>query len=185
MGFSENLRSIRKEKNLSQEQLAEQLNISRQSISKWEQDGGYPETEKLIHIAKILDVSLDSLLLDNQMVSDSIDETCLDYVSSSPDRKLFIQTFDGSTISAFYKFTIHRQLIHVKGEPECSLAGTDKSTFFWGDNLVVLGWYVTVEDAQKELAGIYDAIQNGEQSYKLKYYAEVKIKAFSVILKEC
>jgi len=42
----------------------------------------------------------------------------------------------------------HKQLIHVKGEPECSLTGTDKSTFFWGDNLVVLGWYTTVEDAQ-------------------------------------
>ena len=76
----------------------------------------------------------------------------------------------------------HKQLIHVKGEPECSLTGTDKSTFFWGDNLVVLGWYTTVEDAQKELAEIYEAIQNGDQSYKLKYYAEVKIKAFSVKL---
>ena len=184
MGFSENLRNIRKERNLSQEQLAELLNISRQSVSKWEQDGSYPETEKLIQIAKKLDVSLDSLLLDKQMATDSTNETPLNYVASSPDRKIFIQSFDGSTAAAFYKFTIHKQFIQVKGEPVCALAGTDKSTFFWGDNLVTLGWYATIEAAQKELAGIYDAIQKGEPSYKLRYYAEVKIKAFSVKLKE-
>lgn len=48
MSFGANLREIRKQKNISQEGLAELLNVSRQAISKWEQDLGYPEMEKLL-----------------------------------------------------------------------------------------------------------------------------------------
>ena len=50
MSFGENLRKIRKQRNITQEELAELLNVSRQAISKWEAGNGYPETEKLILI---------------------------------------------------------------------------------------------------------------------------------------
>lgn len=46
MNFGEKLFSLRKEKGLSQEALAEQLNTSRQAVSKWENNQGYPETAK-------------------------------------------------------------------------------------------------------------------------------------------
>lgn len=46
MSFAENLKLIRKERNLSQEELAEILEVSRQVISKWETGDGYPEVEK-------------------------------------------------------------------------------------------------------------------------------------------
>ena len=49
MGFSENLQNLRKIKNMSQEQLAEKLDVSRQAVSKWESGNGYPETEKIIN----------------------------------------------------------------------------------------------------------------------------------------
>ena len=52
MGFSDNLKTIRKEKNLSQEELAELLGVSRQAVSKWELGDGYPEAEKLLIMAK-------------------------------------------------------------------------------------------------------------------------------------
>lgn len=45
MSFAEHLRQIRKEKGLSQEDLAELLDVSRQAVSKWEQGAGYPEVE--------------------------------------------------------------------------------------------------------------------------------------------
>ena len=61
MGFTENLREIRKKRNLTQEQLAEILSVSRQTISKWESGMGYPETEKLLFVSKELNVSLDYL----------------------------------------------------------------------------------------------------------------------------
>ncbi len=62
MGFNENLQNLRKIKNMSQEQLAEQLEVSRQAVSKWESGNGYPETEKLITICEIFDCSMDNLL---------------------------------------------------------------------------------------------------------------------------
>ena len=62
MSFSDNLKRIRKDKNLTQEELAEMLNVSRQAVSKWEQKLGYPEIETLFNIANQLDVSLDTLM---------------------------------------------------------------------------------------------------------------------------
>lgn len=62
MGFSENLQNLRKIKNMSQEQLAEKLEVSRQAVSKWESGNGYPETEKLISICEIFDCSMDNLV---------------------------------------------------------------------------------------------------------------------------
>lgn len=53
-----------KEKGLSQEALAEQLNTTRQAVSKWENNQGYPETEKLLMIGNFFGVSVDSLLKD-------------------------------------------------------------------------------------------------------------------------
>ena len=61
MGFASNLKYIRKERNITQEQLAELLSVSRQAISKWESGFGYPETEKLLVLAKELHTSLDYL----------------------------------------------------------------------------------------------------------------------------
>lgn len=61
MGFAENLKEIRSKRNITQEQLAEILLVSRQSVSKWESGLGYPETEKLLTIATELNVSLDYL----------------------------------------------------------------------------------------------------------------------------
>ncbi len=62
MGFSENLQNLRKIKNMSQEQLAEKLEISRQAVSKWESGNGYPETDKLIAICEIFYCSIDNLV---------------------------------------------------------------------------------------------------------------------------
>ena len=57
MNFGEKLFNLRKEKGLSQEALAEQLNTTRQAISKWENNHGYPETEKLLKLSDIFQVS--------------------------------------------------------------------------------------------------------------------------------
>ncbi|MCL2634551.1 MAG: helix-turn-helix domain-containing protein [Oscillospiraceae bacterium] len=182
MNFSENLRNIRKERNLSQEQLAELLSVSRQAVSKWEQGDGYPETEKLVSIAQKLDVSLDALLLNKQPEPEIADVPQSNTVFSS-NRKIFVQSFDGKTMAAYYKFSVQDNLLSkkIKDEPKCCLAGTD-TTSFWGDNLVTLGWYATHEDATRELNDIYTAIQNGETTYQLKYNAKVKVKAFGIKL---
>lgn len=52
MGFADNLKSIRQQRHISQEKLAEIVGVSRQAVSKWEQGSGYPEMEKLIILCK-------------------------------------------------------------------------------------------------------------------------------------
>lgn len=64
MKFGEKLTKLRKEKGMSQEELANQLNVSRQAVSKWENDQGYSETEKLLMIGNIFSVTMDYLLKD-------------------------------------------------------------------------------------------------------------------------
>lgn len=66
MTFGEKLYKLRKSHGLSQEALAEKLNTSRQAISKWENNNGYPETEKIIQISKLFQVKLDDLLIDER-----------------------------------------------------------------------------------------------------------------------
>lgn len=62
--LSERLYKLRKKSGLSQEQIAEQLNVSRQAISKWELGAEVPESEKLIIISEYFKVSVDYLLKD-------------------------------------------------------------------------------------------------------------------------
>lgn len=67
MKFSEKLQKLRKEKNITQEALADKLNVTRQAVSKWESGTAIPDTEKLIQISKIFDVSLDELINDQEI----------------------------------------------------------------------------------------------------------------------
>ena len=62
MSLSDNLRALRKQKGYSQEQLAERLNVSRQAVSKWESDNGYPEMESLIILSDLFECTIDDLL---------------------------------------------------------------------------------------------------------------------------
>ena len=62
MTLGEKLSKLRKEYNYTQEQLADILGVSRQSISKWESDIAYPETDKLVKMGKLFECSMDYLL---------------------------------------------------------------------------------------------------------------------------
>lgn len=65
MKFSEKLQTLRKEKKMSQEDLAQELDVSRQSVSKWESGTTYPEMDKLLALCKIFNCSLEDLTNDN------------------------------------------------------------------------------------------------------------------------
>ena len=72
------LQQLRKEKGFSQEQLANELGISRQAVSKWERAESSPDTDNLICLAKLYGVSLDELLSTDdsieEIISNNIDE---------------------------------------------------------------------------------------------------------------
>ena len=67
MNFSEKLLTLRKAKDLTQEQLAEKLDVSRQSVSKWESGQATPELEKIVEISAIFDVTTDYLLKSSEI----------------------------------------------------------------------------------------------------------------------
>ncbi|CAM2991880.1 helix-turn-helix transcriptional regulator [Hathewaya histolytica] len=64
MTFNNKLYSLRKQKGLSQEELGGKLNVSRQTISKWELGETTPELEKLIALGHFFEISLDELVMD-------------------------------------------------------------------------------------------------------------------------
>jgi transcriptional regulator with XRE-family HTH domain len=65
MHLSEKIQLLRKQRNLSQEQLAEELDVSRQAVSKWESDQSIPEMNNIIQLSEIFNVSTDYLLKEN------------------------------------------------------------------------------------------------------------------------
>ena len=69
MEFNEKLQELRKNKGLTQEELAEVLYVSRTAISKWESGRGYPNIESLKEISKFFDVSIDDLLSGEKLIS--------------------------------------------------------------------------------------------------------------------
>ena len=69
MEFNDKLQELRKNKGLTQEELAEILYVSRTAISKWESGRGYPNIESLKEISKFFDVSIDDLLSGEKLLS--------------------------------------------------------------------------------------------------------------------
>ena len=69
MDFGEKLQALRKQKNLTQEELAEILFVSRTAVSKWESGRGYPNIDSLKAIAKFFGISIDNLLSGNELLT--------------------------------------------------------------------------------------------------------------------
>lgn len=87
MNLSENIKKIRKENNLSQEALADKLNVSRQSVSKWESGSAYPEMDKVLQICKMFNLNIDELM--NQDINQ--------VNNSKQEKKTFNKYFDDFT----------------------------------------------------------------------------------------
>jgi len=79
MTFGEKLQLLRKQKGMSQEQLASQLNVSRQAVSKWELNSSLPDTDNIIQLSKLFGVSTDYLLCND---SDNNDAKCSENCST-------------------------------------------------------------------------------------------------------
>ena len=74
MTFAENLKMLRKQAGMSQEQLAERLGVSRQAVTKWETGAGIPDIENIMAISTLFDISIDDLL-SNESGSKKLPET--------------------------------------------------------------------------------------------------------------
>ena len=117
MSFGENLQMLRKKNQLSQEGLAEILGVSRQAVSKWELGEGYPEVDKLLIRSKKLNVSLDSLLGEEN--TPAVSEN-----GKSPDMIRIFSPHEGVIINAS-KVTRSQQFKGGRNSPKYALYASD------------------------------------------------------------
>ena len=75
MKFCDKLAKLRKNNNLSQEQLADRLGVSRQAVSKWESGLSHPDMDKIIQMCKILDCKLEDLMDDDVVSGKGLDDS--------------------------------------------------------------------------------------------------------------
>ena len=168
MSFAENLKQLRKEKQLSQEELAEILDVSRQAVSKWEQGIGYPEVEKLLLLSNKLRISLDSLM-ETQITQER--NTQKQNVTGT----IIITSPIERVIATCHKVVSSQKMSGGKSSPQYALFGkSDGSGVFGEEPTTFLGWYANEKDISKEIMEIHDAIVNGVATYTLKYSVRTK-----------
>ena len=174
MSFAENLKQLRKVKQLSQEELAEILDVSRQAVSKWEQGLGYPEVEKLLLLSSKLRVSLDSLMETGmaQKSNPQIQNVTGRITITSPIERV---------IATCHKVVSSQKMSGGKSSPQYALFGRSEGTGMFGDEpTTFLGWYATEKDISKEIMEIHDAIVNGIATYTLKYNVRTKKRLLGI-----
>ena len=88
MDFNNRLYQLRKQKGLSQEELANRLNVSRQTVSKWEVGDSTPDMEKLIAMSDLFDVSLDNLVMGKEDAGDMHDTPRSELVATINEKVL-------------------------------------------------------------------------------------------------
>ena len=168
MSFADNLKQLRKEKQLSQEELAEILDVSRQAVSKWEQGIGYPEVEKLLLLSSKLSVSLDSLM-ETEIAQNS--NTQKQNVTGT----ITITSPIERVIATCHKVVSSQKMSGGKSSPQYALFGKSEGKGMFGEEpTTFLGWYATEEDISKEIMEIHDALVNGDTTYTLQYSVRTK-----------
>ena len=178
MSFAENLKQIRKEYHLSQEDLAELLDVSRQAVSKWEQGEGYPEVEKLLMLAKKLHVSLD-VLMSTEL------EPAAEPARGNATGNIVITSLNENVIASCYKVMSSARMKGGKNAPKYALFGMERGgSQFWGEPTVFLGWYADQEQISREIEEIHKAIAQGLPTYTLQYSAKTQRSWASVKLVE-
>lgn len=174
MSFSENLKQIRKEHHLSQEELAELLDVSRQAVSKWELGQGYPEVEKLLLLSSELNISLDELM--------DIEMNCEARVKSENAPGLIVITSPHeNVIASCYKVAASQKMRGGKASPQYALFAVDRGgSSFWGEPTTFLGWYANEERISKEIEEIHKAILKGIPSYTLQFSSKTQRRLASI-----
>ena len=181
MNFAENLKAIRKEQGISQEELAEMLDVSRQAVSKWESGNGYPEVEKLLIISEKLKVSLDALMGNEIGKNEAVAEKKL----TNPSGEISITSPNEGVIVRCSSVVRSQKYKGGKNSPKFALFAQENPSAARRDAAnTFLGWYMTEESVTKEIGEIMKALNEGQETYALKYSVKVKRSFLSVKLEE-
>ena len=175
MNIGQNILNLRKAANLSQEQLAEKMGVTRQTISNWELDESSPDLKQGKELSKIFNVSLDDLVGDSTY--EYLDKT-------DSNKKITIISPIENVIVTCNKIQSSGEYKGGKGSPKYALFGCDESnSTAFGPNNTFLGWYKDKEQISKEIMDIKEALVSGMQSYELKYNVAVEKKLMGMKLK--
>lgn len=126
--LSENIKSIRKSKGLSQEELAVKLNVVRQTISKWEQGRSVPDSDLLISISEVLETPVSTLL------GESIAE-------SKPDElKVISEKLEVINLQLAQRRVMRRKIVHWLLILLCAVIVITFAVLMIAVNSPYLGW---------------------------------------------
>ena len=144
--LNENIKTIRKSKGLSQEELAVKLNVVRQTVSKWEQGLSVPDADMLILISEVLDTPVITLLGENvdekeadelKMLSEKLEVINLRLARNKAARRkafhwLFIALFSLTVVGFAVLFFLGSPYLNWNfGDPETAVLGTAFHVFEW------------------------------------------------------
>ncbi len=168
MSFADRLKEARRSCGLSQEDLAEQLDVSRQAVGKWEQGQAYPEVEKLLTLCGVLNTSLDALM------ADELPKNCRTEINApAPSESILIRAENGIDLVRCINVLCSQPYKSRRG-PKYALFGVNGYTPFWGPHNNFLGWYADEASVQSEINAIQEAMRRGEADYTLQYNAKVR-----------
>lgn len=178
MSFAENLRKLRKDKGLSQEELAQIMDVSRQAVSKWEQGAGFPEVEKLLLLSSRFGVSLDSLMSTEPPQS-------TDSVKGSTSGQIVITSPNENVVATCVRVSATQEMKGGRNSPRYALFGVAAGgSSFWGESTAFLAWYENSDALAKEISEIQKAIAQGIPTYELRYSVKTERKLLGVRIKK-
>lgn len=156
MTFGEKLKEARKEVGLSQEQLAEKMCVSRSAIAKWETDKGMPDINNLKVMSKLLNVSVDYLLDDEEKISfneikEAININDYEKTGKCRDKKDAACYEKNKDANAIYALVRNKKMNRIE----------------WIIDFIVQPGVVDLLDQTKELAGFY-LVEKGTKQYLVK-----------------
>ena len=168
MSFADRLKEARRFSGLSQEELAERLDVSRQAVGKWEQGQSYPEVEKLLALCGVLNTSLDALM------ADELPKNCRTEINApAPSESILIRAENGINLVRCINVLCSQPYKSRRG-PKYALFGVSGYTPFWGPHNNLLGWYADEASVQAEINAIQAAMRRGEADYTLQYAVKVR-----------
>lgn len=191
MNFGDNLKKLRTSKGMSQEKLAEKVNVSRQSVSKWETGDAYPEMNNLLELCKIFHCKINDLVNDSILDVNNLDEEVKSRVVSlkkEESKKMKVLSKIISTFSKIGRILCYVSIpfvvlaiiitpflvreLEVKNN-EISISSSDSKITILdkGDKLVIKAGNIALGEASKDVAQtkILDVLENNSKARVITY----------------
>ena len=208
MNLGEKLRKLRQVHGYSQEQLGEVLEVSHQTISKYEQNSINPSLEKIHLMVEIFEVTYDQLLDDTlEWVSpeqtDEVEPIQDDFLEEAGEEealeegveavaededsqeeavnlehRISVYSHVTNQVSAYFKFEVGEMTGPKHDWKPEAYVAGVDHSSWFGENKTTLAYYRTKEDADQELHALLEAVSKEEASYDLQYCVPVKRRGF-------